>query len=144
MCFTMTSRGCPSLSYIARKKSGSMMTIMPNAARLTFPNFLSRKKRRHADECRRPEADELPFGQVEQYFRFDLGEVARDRDIGCHVVLNQNFFSSIFCLLLPFLSITIMLTKTSFCSLQEFRLPPFLRLHEHFCPVTCAPALGQK
>lgn len=43
-CFAMTSRGCPSRSYMASRKSGIMMIIMPIAARETFPSFLSRKK----------------------------------------------------------------------------------------------------
>ena len=43
-CFAMTSSGCPSLSYMASRKSGIMMMIMPMAAREIFPSFLSRKK----------------------------------------------------------------------------------------------------
>ena len=43
-CRAMTSSGWPSFSYMARKNSGSMITIIPIAARLKFPALLSRKK----------------------------------------------------------------------------------------------------
>ena len=36
-CFAITSNGCPSLSYIARKNNGNMMIIIPITARLVFP-----------------------------------------------------------------------------------------------------------
>ena len=34
---------------------------------------------------RRPEADDLPFGQAEQNLGFDPRQVPRDGNIGCHV-----------------------------------------------------------
>ena len=39
----MTSKGCPSFSYIAKKNRGSMTIIMVIAARLTFPMLLTKK-----------------------------------------------------------------------------------------------------
>ena len=39
------------------------------------------KKQRHSNESRCAKADELPFGQVECHFRFDLGQITGHRDI---------------------------------------------------------------
>ena len=39
-----TSNGCPFRSYIARKKNGSMIMIIPMAASVMFPVFFRRKK----------------------------------------------------------------------------------------------------
>ncbi len=39
-------------------------------------------RERHADEHRCAKADKLPFGQVEEYFGLDPGQVPGDRDIG--------------------------------------------------------------
>ena len=39
-----TSSGCPFRSYIARKKNGSMIMIIPIAASVMFPVFFRRKK----------------------------------------------------------------------------------------------------
>ena len=38
-----TSNGCPFRSYIARKKNGSMIMIIPMAASVMFPVFFRRK-----------------------------------------------------------------------------------------------------
>ena len=43
-CCTSTSSGMPSLSYMARKKNGSMIRIIPMEARLMFPVLLIKKK----------------------------------------------------------------------------------------------------
>lgn len=43
ICFKITSNGCPSLSYMAKKNMGSMTAIMPSAARELFPVFRRRK-----------------------------------------------------------------------------------------------------
>jgi len=44
-CLATTSKGCPSRSYMARKNSGSIRTIMHMTDRLTFPvTFFIRKK----------------------------------------------------------------------------------------------------
>ena len=40
----MTSRGCPSRSYIAKRNMGIMMMIMLMAARLVLPMLLMKKK----------------------------------------------------------------------------------------------------
>ena len=45
-CLAITSSGCPSRSYMARKNSGSMRNIMLMAARLIFP--VERLMRRNA------------------------------------------------------------------------------------------------
>ena len=42
-CFAMTSRGCPSRSYIAKRNMGIMMMIMLMAARLVEPTLLIKK-----------------------------------------------------------------------------------------------------
>ena len=39
--------------------------IVPNAARLTLPKDLSKRKR-HSDKCRRSKANELPFCQIKR------------------------------------------------------------------------------
>ena len=41
--FITTSRGCPCFSYIAKRKQGSITTIIAIAARLVPALFLSRK-----------------------------------------------------------------------------------------------------
>ena len=44
-CLATTSKGCPSRSYMARKNSGSIRTIMHMTDRLIFPvTFFIRKK----------------------------------------------------------------------------------------------------
>lgn len=42
------------------------------------------KERRHSDERRRTEADQLSFGQIEKHFGFHPRKVTRDRDISGH------------------------------------------------------------
>lgn len=74
-----TSSGCPSFSYMARKKSGSMTIIMPIAARDTFPSFLSRKKDGTPMSAAAPKQMSCLFVRLKT--SFDLTRV-RSREIG--------------------------------------------------------------
>ena len=44
MCRTMVSRGCPCFSYMAKRKQGSMTSIITNAAALVPVLSFKRKK----------------------------------------------------------------------------------------------------
>ena len=46
---------------------------------------LEQKERRHSDERRPAEADQLSFGQIEEHFGFHPRKVTRDRDICGHI-----------------------------------------------------------
>ena len=43
-CLAITSIGCPSFSYMARRKRGIMMRIMPREATLVFATVFRAKK----------------------------------------------------------------------------------------------------
>lgn len=66
----MTSRGKPSLSYMARKNNGSMTIIMPSTAKLTFPLAFNRKNTGTPIRAADPKQSNCRFVKLNKIFDF--------------------------------------------------------------------------
>lgn len=71
------------VSYQRKTKSQTRVWLS-RVACFFLARAFEQKERRHSDECRRTEADQLSFGQIEKHFGFHPRKVTRDRDISGH------------------------------------------------------------
>ena len=69
----------------SQKKQGDHDEDHTHCRKARAAQLLDKKEGRHSDEDRRPEADELPFGQIEKYFCFDPRKIPRDGDVCCQL-----------------------------------------------------------